>query len=211
VTSADALRWTESAETRRLGIGPGYHPVSSAPGTTRNRQRRVSQRQSRSGCLTFTGQGTGSATCHTPMIARLVRVKRPRPWVFALVAASALAIAGFAFDAWFMPRRAPVFDHPSVWQVMIASRWVVGAIRLTGLIAGLYLILSIIARAWQGRWLTKVGSAEVGDSVQEVTDDRERLQRELDTANETIAKLRQELTQTLSLAGPDADTDVTNG
>lgn len=56
---------------------------------------------------------------------------------------------------------------------------------------GLYLILSIIARARQGRWLNKVGSAEVGDSVQAVADDRERLQRELDTANETIAKLRQ--------------------
>jgi len=69
------------------------------------------------------------------MIARLLRVKRPRPWVLVPVAAAALVIAGFAFDAWFMPRRGPVFDHPTVWQVMIASRWAVGAIRLTGLIA----------------------------------------------------------------------------
>jgi hypothetical protein len=68
----------------------------------------------------------------------------------------------FAFDAWFMPPRAPAFSNPSVWQALIDSRWVIGAIRLVVMIAAVYLVASIWVRVRQGQWLAKVGPAEVG-------------------------------------------------
>ncbi len=141
------------------------------------------------------------------------QLKKPLyPWLGGTLAA---VLAALAFDAWFMPPRAPIFVRPSIWAVLIDSRWVIGGVRLVGAIGAAYVVLSILARIRQRRWLIKVGSAEVDEEVDHsltaMKDDQDRLQAELQEANETIKNLRQELQQALSSGASHADTGATDG
>ena len=56
-----------------------------------------------------------------------------------------------------MPTRTPVFHDPSVADVLIDSRLMVGLVRLCGLILAGYLLLSVFARVQRGQWLSAVG------------------------------------------------------
>ena len=144
-----------------------------------------------------------------------LREQLDRPLCRWLGVALTAVLAALVFDTWFMPPRAPIFVRPSIWAVLIDSRWVIGGIRLVGAIGAAYVVLSILARIRQRRWLIKVGSAEVDEDVDHsliaMKDDQDRLQAELQEANETIKNLRQELQLALSSGASHSDSGATDG
>ena len=90
-----------------------------------------------------------------------------------------------------VPDRTPGLRPTNPLNVLFADRWVVGGVRLLGLVAGLYVLGSITVRVAQGQWLSRLGPADV-ETLVDVSEDQAELQRELDRARETIERLRGE-------------------
>lgn len=115
----------------------------------------------------------------------------------ALIAVVLLILAAVVL----VPASEPALPPTSVLNVLFDNRWMIGGVRLVGLVVAAYLVLSIFARAVRGQWLKRVGpaDAETEDTVSEVTEDQGKLQQDLNDALETIKVLRSELAANLEL------------
>ena len=111
------------------------------------------------------------------------------PAFVVLVLAGVYAIG----DAVLAP--APTPDHPSFVDTVLASRAVVGAIRLAVIFAGAFVVVSVVALIARGQWLTKVGPVQVSERVSDVGSQNRRLEGSLEKAEETIDDLEQDLAQ----------------
>ena len=91
-----------------------------------------------------------------------------------IVATAVLVVllVALRFFFWFVPR-GPTFTRPSAWDTLIDTRFLIGIIRLVGLLVGLtaatYIIASVIGLLKAGRWLLTFGparaQAETTDAV----------------------------------------------
>lgn len=109
-----------------------------------------------------------------------------------------LLVAAVVLGGWLLsPRGDALLPATSVLNVLFGSAWVVGVARLVGVVVALYVVGSILVRARNGQWLVRLGSAdtEVEEQADAVTEDRQRLQEELDRSRETVAQLRGQLTE----------------
>jgi hypothetical protein len=100
--------------------------------------------------------------------------------------AVAVPAGALLFDRLLMPGRAPVFHNPSVLDVVVDSRLMVGLARLSALVVAGYVLLSVAARVRRGQWLSAVGPFTVDESVQGSTAENNELRTDLDVAKETI-------------------------
>lgn len=114
-------------------------------------------------------------------------------WGWAVpIAAVFLALSYWAFT----PRRAPHQTNPSVWDVLVDNRWVVGGIRALGLAVSIYALLSIYDTVWRGAWAERIGFLTLGkvkNTVQGAVDNSEQLKRELQDAKGEIERLKADL------------------
>jgi hypothetical protein len=91
---------------------------------------------------------------------------------------------------------------------ILASRIVVGMIRIAIIVAVMFLIVSLIAAAVRGQFLLQIGPVRLSHSVRGVAADRDRLAADLAQAGQTIADLEQRLQDTarqLEATGADLD------
>lgn len=103
-----------------------------------------------------------------------------------LLAAAAIYAIG---DAVLAPTPTP--EHPGFVDAVLASRAVLAAIRLAVIFAGAFVVVSVVALIRQERWLTRVGPVQVSERVSNLKTENQRLQEELDKADETIGGMRQ--------------------
>lgn len=101
---------------------------------------------------------------------------------FALCLITALGIA----DAVLAP--APVSSQPDFVDTILASRAVVAATRIAIVFAAIFVVLSVVALIARRQWLTRVGPVEVSGEVAVLAAEKSRLEKELQRANEMIAK-----------------------
>jgi hypothetical protein len=85
-----------------------------------------------------------------------------------------------------MPPREPTFRDPSVADVLIDSRLMIGLARLCAQLVAGYLFISIVARVRRAQWLSAVGPFKVDESVETMTSDSWRMESELALAKQTI-------------------------
>lgn len=109
---------------------------------------------------------------------------RDRAAFSVLVFFIGLAIA----DAVFAP--APVPDQPDFVDTLLASRAVVAVIRIAIVFAGLFLVLSVVALAIRGQWLTRLGPVEV-EKVRDLDAENGRFEERLEDANQKIEALEE--------------------
>lgn len=136
------------------------------------------------------------------------------PGAGAIIGGVVLLVAGVvvgavAFDTWLMPGQAPTFDSPSVADVLIDSRLMVGIVGLCGLILAAYLLLSVFARVHRGQWRSAVGPFQVDESVRSVTRDGARLEAELGQAKGTIDQQAATIADLLEMLDPGSHTPDT--
>lgn len=110
-----------------------------------------------------------------------------------------LAVAGrWPFDA--SPAEAETFDDPSVWQYLLSDRYVVGLLQLALAALSLYIVISVPALAAAARWAKGFGTtgvttddaARATTTLEDYESELEDAYGKLDTANETIGRIREQ-------------------
>jgi hypothetical protein len=97
---------------------------------------------------------------------------------------------------WFvlMPSTAPDWRHPSFWDALVDSRFMIGIVRFVGMAVGLvaaaYLVASMVGLMSSKRWLSVLGpfraDADTRQSVTSTVQERDNLVEQLSKAQETI-------------------------
>jgi hypothetical protein len=111
--------------------------------------------------------------------------------VLGFVGLAAIVTAfGFFFWLVLVPPHGPTFTHPSVWDEMVDSRFIVGVVRLIGLVVALYLVISVVALIAQQRWLTAIGpvQTETRKAVNKTVEEHDQLAEQLEKARATITE-----------------------
>ena len=102
-------------------------------------------------------------------------------------------VVGLALVVWLsvlvFPHRIASPSSPSVWQTAMDNPWFLEAIRVTLIVAGIYVILSVAALIHHGKWLTKFGPLAVGKQVQEARGSATAMEAALARANAENARL----------------------
>jgi DNA integrity scanning protein DisA with diadenylate cyclase activity len=98
--------------------------------------------------------------------------------------------SGFFFWLVLVPPYGPTFTHPSVWDEMVDSRFIIGVVRLIGLVVALYLVISVVALIAQQRWLTAAGpfQTETRRAVNKTVEEHDQLAEQLEKAKATITE-----------------------
>src|SRR6266498_902179 len=80
------------------------------------------------------------------------------PWVFALVVIAVVVTLALMHKWPFVAGLdASTYDHPTLWQLLLADRFTLGLVRLALVALGLYVIISIPALAAASRWVKGFG------------------------------------------------------
>jgi hypothetical protein len=114
---------------------------------------------------------------------------RANVWHIGLAVLGLLLLVGVV-DA--VVAQAPVPTDPGFVGTILASHGVVSAVRIAIIFGAAYLVLSVVALARRGRWLTRVGPAEAGEVVYAV-DEKQEVSTALAEATEEIHWLRSRL------------------
>lgn len=97
-------------------------------------------------------------------------------------------------DAMLAPT--PVPEHPGFIDAVLASRAVMAAVRLAIVLAGAYIVISVIALITQRRWVIRVGPVQVSEinaDGRPMRDDAWATLGELDTLRQQIAHFGESL------------------
>lgn len=108
------------------------------------------------------------------------------PTFLILFAAGLYAIG----DAVLAP--APTSEDPGFIDTVLGSRAVVAAIRLAVIFAAAFVVMSVVALAAKGQWLTRVGPVQVSEPVSKLNVDGGRLETAVGDARETIEGMRED-------------------
>ena len=102
-------------------------------------------------------------------------------WTLALLAiAGVLTVAALHHWPFITGLDVSKYQHPTLWQLLIADRFTLGLVRLAFVVLGLYVIVSVPALVAGSRWLKGFGKEGL------TADDAQ-------TANKTIDSLKKEL------------------
>src|SRR4051812_1863046 len=85
--------------------------------------------------------------------------------VFVTAAVGAVFVVGWPLDVDIPKRRAP-----SVVELILEDRIVLGLIRCVLVVAAAFLLYSLLALTWRGRPATQLGPAAADDAVQQLVD-----------------------------------------
>jgi hypothetical protein len=115
-------------------------------------------------------------------------------------------LTAFGFFLWLVlvPPHGPVFTHPGVWDEIIDSRFIIGVVRLIGLVIALYLVISVVALIGQQRWLTAIGPirTETPKAVNKTVEEHDQLAEQLEKAKETITEQSDTIRELRDLLAP---------
>jgi hypothetical protein len=113
-----------------------------------------------------------------------------RRFTAALLVVLAAAAVYAAGDAILAPRPTPT--SPGFVDTLLASRAVVAAIRVAIIAASCFVVASVVALTRKGRWLTRVGPAEVSE-LSDLGAENQQLKELLEVADNTIHNLKREM------------------
>lgn len=117
--------------------------------------------------------------------------------IYALVVTGGvLFLLGLGFDHFVMPKRAPVYFHPSALDTLIDSRLAIGLIRLVGIAVAVYLVASLAVMVIDGRWAIGFGPLATEHRKRA---DREELQAQLKEAEERVEAVEREYAEFVEL------------
>lgn len=118
--------------------------------------------------------------------ARTTTAGKTAAGVVLMLAILAGLVALFVFI--LVPSKAPVFPHPSLWDVIVDSRLIIGVLRLIGLVIAIYLVVSVIALLVDQRWVTAIGpiQTETRKAIKGAVAERDELADQLGRARQTI-------------------------
>ncbi len=95
----------------------------------------------------------------------------------ALLIIAPLLVVGLIYV--LVPSHEPRFDKPNFLEAIFASRFTIAVARVAIVFAAGYIVVSVVALIWQGRWLSRAGPFETSESVRALTKERDRLAAEL--------------------------------
>jgi hypothetical protein len=113
-------------------------------------------------------------------------------WQKVLGVVIAFLAVGVAWKiyGWVQPPRATKnTTDKSFPNLVFDNRFVLTMTRFVVLLAGIYVVISVVALMRQGRWLVQIGPAAAAQQVNTVVDDRETLRNELEVAKGRNAEL----------------------
>lgn len=116
----------------------------------------------------------------------------------AVIIAYAAVKGHWPFDG--RPAEAETFDGPSVWQYLLSDRYVLGLVQLALVALSLYIAISVPALAAAARWAKGFGTtgvttddaARATNTLEDYEHELEDAYAKLDTANETIGRMREQ-------------------
>ena len=101
-----------------------------------------------------------------------------------------------------LPNQVPQPKNPSIWATVVDNRWFLEGIRVVIIIAGFYIVISMLSLARDGTWLTTFGpvSAQLREKTAEISkQDFEYLTKELDLAREVAKTETRKTAETTAL------------
>ena len=113
------------------------------------------------------------------------------------------AIVLAATDVWPFNTRPPRLEpKPSLWQLLLSDRALLGFARLALVALTLFVIASVPALVVAGRWLKAFGTSGLSaDEAAEASEAVETLQREVEGLNEKLDRVTRERNQARAIAG----------
>ena len=87
------------------------------------------------------------------------------------------------------PHHLPTPTKPNIWDTGLDNRWFLEVIRVTVIVGGLYVVMSVAALIHYGKWLTKFGPLAAGKQVRDVRGRIKALEADLAAANLENARL----------------------
>ena len=122
-------------------------------------------------------------------------------WQKVLAVVGAFLATGLAWKIyeWVQPPRpTKAATDKSFPNLVFDNRFVLTMTRFVVLLAGIYVVISVVALMRQGRWLVQIGPAAAAQQVNTVVDDRETLRNELEVAKGRNAELETALKAAVS-------------